>query len=90
MLEASKDFEKPFAFRHVAHQKKIMFRIKKYDKGFVVEVQKSKWYGKKYWTHFISIAGLANLPFYFSTYDGAMSETLKDIKWQTIINSRNR
>lgn len=65
-----------------------MFRIKKHEKGFIVEIQKTKWYGKKYWTHFISVAGLPHLPFYFSTYDGAMSEMLKDIKWQTIVNNR--
>lgn len=64
-----------------------MFRIRKCDKGFIVEVQKTKWYGKKYWTHFISVAGLPHLPFYFSTYGGAMSEMLKDIKWQTIVNN---
>lgn len=49
-----------------------MFRIQEYTKGWVVEVQKQKWYGKKYWTHFVSVAGIESEPWYYSTLDFAM------------------
>lgn len=49
-----------------------MFRIQEYTKGWVVEVQKQKWYGKKYWTHFVSVAGIKSEPWYYSTLDFAM------------------
>jgi len=66
----------------------MQFRIKKYDEGFVVEVQKKTWYGKTYWTHFISVAGIASKPWYHSTYNDAESNLIKTIKWDTIWNSR--
>ena len=49
-----------------------MFRIQEYTKGWVVEVQKQKWYGKKYWTHFVSVAGIESEPWYYTTLDFAM------------------
>ena len=57
-------------------------RMHKYDKGWVVEIQKKKWYGKKYWTHLISFSGLENNPFYFSSYDSALEEATKYFKWE--------
>ena len=64
------------------------FRIKKYDKGFVVEVQMRKWYGKKYWTHFISTAGMSSEPWCPPTYELARQSLIQEIKWQTDWNSR--
>ncbi|NRA52151.1 MAG: hypothetical protein HRU12_23730 [Phaeodactylibacter sp.] len=67
---------------------KMNFRIAKYDRGFVVEVQKRTWYGRKYWTHFVSVAGIESRPWFFSSYDLAMTGLLDEIKLQTIRNSR--
>ena len=39
-----------------------------------VETQKSKWYGKKYWIHIISTAGVESLPWHFSSKEFAISE----------------
>ena len=64
------------------------YRIKKYEKGFVVEVQKTTWHGKKYWTHFISVAGISSEPWFHSSYEYAEMNLLNEIKWQTIRNSR--
>jgi hypothetical protein len=64
------------------------YRIKKYEKGFVVEVQKTNWYGRKYWTHFISVAGISSEPWFHSSYEYAEMNLLNEIKWQTIRNSR--
>lgn len=61
-----------------------MYRIKEYDKGFVVEIQKHKWYGKKYWVHFISVSGISSEPWYFSTYDYALDNLLTEIKWNLL------
>jgi len=66
----------------------MKFRIKKYPKGCVVEIQKTKWYGKKYWTHFISVAGIESIPWHHSTPEFAMDSLLYEIKTQTIRNSR--
>lgn len=67
------------------------FRIKKYDKGYVVEVKKYScflFYKKVYWTHFISVAGIESLPWYHSEYKYAEMNLLSKIKTTTIINSR--
>lgn len=64
------------------------YRIKKYEKGFVVEVQKTNWYGRKYWTHFISVAGIRSEPWFHSSYEYAEMNLLNKIKCQTIRNSR--
>jgi len=66
------------------------FRIKKHTGGFVVEIQKPKRFlfiTKTYWTHFISVAGIDNLPWYYSTKNFAMEGLLFKIKCETIENS---
>jgi len=56
-------------------------RIYKYPKGWVVEIQKTTWYARKYWTHLISVAGIESDPWYFSTYDFALDEATKFFRW---------
>lgn len=56
-------------------------RIHKYPKGWVVEIQKSTWYGRKYWVHLISVAGINSEPWYFNSYDAAIDEATKYFKW---------
>ena len=68
------------------------FRIVKTKKGYRVDIQKTKWtlFGlKKYWTHFISYSGLSEHPFYYSTFETAMSEMLKEIRWEVLANFSN-
>lgn len=65
----------------------MKFRIKKYDKGYVVEVQKRKWYGKKYWTHYISVSGIKSMPWYYSSYEYAEMGLLDAVKQSTFYNS---
>lgn len=64
----------------------IMFRIVKYEKGYVVEIRKRKWWGKSYWTYFISVFGIENQPWFHSSYDFAMMSLIDKIKWDTISN----
>lgn len=52
------------------------------DKGWVVEIQKKKWYGKKYWIHIISYYGQNDKPYYFSDYDTALEEAVLCFKNQ--------
>jgi hypothetical protein len=59
-------------------------RIQKYKKGFVVEIESKKWYGKKYWKHIISVAGIENEPWYFSSYEFAILEAQKYFKWNLL------
>lgn len=62
-------------------------RIKQYPQGWVVEIQKRKWYGLKYWTHIISVSGMKNRPWYFSTYESALSESELYLRRYLILNS---
>jgi len=64
-----------------------MFRIKQYAKGWVVEIQKTKWYGKKYWTHFISVSGIEGEPWYYSSFDYAIMGLTDEVKFQAYRNS---
>ena len=56
-------------------------RIHKYPKGWVVETQKKTWYGKKYWLHIISVAGIEDEPYYFQSYQFALDEAIKYFRW---------
>ncbi len=63
---------------------KPKYRIKKYDKGYVSEVLKPRWtlFGIRYkWTHFLSVSGMSDKPWYFSNYRIAEEETLKYLSW---------
>lgn len=69
----------------------MKFRIKKYPRGYVVEVKKQRRYllffKKDYWTHFISVAGIDSTPWYFKSYTAAKEELLSKVKWETFDNS---
>jgi hypothetical protein len=56
-------------------------RMHKYPKGWVVEIQKTTWYGRRYWTHLVSVAGIESEPWYFSSYDFALTEATKYFRW---------
>jgi hypothetical protein len=51
-------------------------------------VQKTKWYGKKYWLHFVSVAGIQSEPWYFRTFDFALSGLMDEVKYQALRNVR--
>ena len=53
------------------------FRIKKYPRGYVVEIKNKKWWGKEYWVHIISVAGMEDEPWRFKSYGDAYLETLR-------------
>lgn len=68
------------------------FRIVESEKGFLVEKQIFKWtiFGlRKEWIHFISYSGLSEQPFYFETFDSALENMLKEIKWDIIFDYEN-
>ena len=65
----------------------INLRIKEYPQGFVVEIQKRKWHGKKYWTHYISVSGIESPPWYFKTYNNALVDLQDKIRWNVNENS---
>jgi len=52
-------------------------RIKKYPIGYVVEIKKKKWWGKEYWSHIISVAGMEDEPWVFSNYENAYLEAIR-------------
>jgi len=66
----------------------LNIRIMRHTQGWVVEIQKRKWYGKKYWTHIVSVSGIESMPWYHSTFDYAMASLKDEIGWQTLRNSR--
>jgi hypothetical protein len=57
-----------------------MFRIKECHKGFVVQIKKRTWYGKYYWTHYVSVYGIPSEPWYFKTYEHAVDELAIEVK----------
>jgi hypothetical protein len=59
-------------------------RIKKYDLGYVVEMQKTTWYGRRYWTHIVSVAGMDDEPWYYKKYNTALEDAVKLFKWHMI------
>lgn len=59
-------------------------RINRYQAGYVVEIEKRKWYGRRYWTHIISVSGIPDRPWIYQSYDVARDELLKYLKWQLI------
>lgn len=52
-------------------------RVKKYPGGYVVEMQHKTWYGRKCWKHIVSVYGMPNKPWYYSSYDIAVSDAAK-------------
>lgn len=56
-------------------------RVKKYPKGWVVEAQHKTWYGKRYWKHIISVAGINEEPWYYKTMDDAVNEAKLKFGW---------
>ena len=66
------------------------FRIKEHKKGFVVEILKTKWYNKKYWTHYIDrLIALKSVPLFFPSYKIAEQYLLDKIKLKTKENSKS-
>lgn len=62
-------------------------RIYKYPQGFAVEMQFKTWYGKKYWKHIISVSGMPDEPWYYNSFDMALSEAKKFFGWDLIIGT---
>lgn len=61
----------------------LTFRIKKYDDGWVSEIRKPVWtlFGIKYkWTHYISVFGILDKPWYFHSREMAEEETIRKFK----------
>lgn len=69
-------------------EEKDIFRIKKYPKGWVVEIKKLNWWGKERWTHFISVAGIETEPWHFSTYESALTGLQDEVKYHVFRNQR--
>lgn len=65
----------------------MKFRIKQYKQGWVVEIQKRRWYGKKYWSVYIKVSGSKTVPWFFSNEKYAMRQLLDVIRRQTLRNS---
>lgn len=66
----------------------LNIRVKEYPKGWVIETQKQKWWGKKYWIHIISVSGMEDEPWYYSTKEIAIECAVKYFEWDLLINSR--
>lgn len=58
-------------------------RIRKDAKGWVVETKKKYLLFSK-WVHIISVAGMNDKPWYFSTYKAAIDEATKLFKFSLI------
>lgn len=63
-------------------------RVKKYVKGFAVEIQKSTWYGRKYWVHIESVSGIESEPWYYKSDRSAIENTTMHFKLE-LMNERS-
>ena len=61
-------------------------RIKEYSKGYAVEIQKTTWYGRKYWVNIISYTGIPSEPYLFNHNDTAIDVAQKHFKWHIMDN----
>ncbi len=64
-------------------------RMHETSKGWVLQIQKRKWYGKKYWTHLISVYGITDEPFYFKTYESCLDNAVRYFQWDLMIGTRD-
>lgn len=67
-------------FYKIVMLKNISIRIKQYQKGYAVEVKQKRLFGYR-WVNIVSYNG-SDEPFYYSTYQGALDNLLKMIKWE--------
>lgn len=58
----------------------MKLRLKKYPKGFIVEIKKRHWLGFSYWTHYTHAAGLKTIPWYSKTPELAIMSAVDEFK----------
>ena len=61
------------------------FRINKYNKGYLIEIEKSKWtlFGiKKYWVHYISHEEICDEALYFTNFEMALRKMINGITYE--------
>lgn len=66
---------------------KPQFRIRRVNKGWIVEYKVVKWLFFTGWRHFVSVSGEEGVPWNHSNFDYAMMNLLNEVKWNTILNS---
>lgn len=68
----------------------INVRVKKYSKGWAVEIEKTKqkflFLKVKYWTHIEAVSGMSDKPWYFETKEAAIEVVLKHFEWDLLIS----
>lgn len=62
-------------------------RIQKYPQGYAVEIEKKKWWGKKYWIHIEAYNGLPDESLYFSSFGSALNSAVIHFKKDLIAGS---
>lgn len=60
---------------HLINMPKV--RVKKYNKGWVVERQYKILYFIRYWKHIESVSGMKDVPWYYETSEVAIGEAKK-------------
>lgn len=69
----------------------VNIRVKKYPKGYVVEIQKEKrfllFFTKKYWIHIISVSGIRDKPWYYKSKETAINEAVRYFERDLYFNS---
>jgi len=72
---------------HLVNFPKI--RIRQCPEGYIVEIEKRTWYGRKYWTHIESVSGMSSVPWYYQSFDAAVYQTENHFRWDLLLNSKN-
>lgn len=68
--------------------KNINVRIKQYPKGWAIEIQKTKWYGRRFWIHLISVSGMDEVPWYYDTKEIAIEQAKQYLGWDLLMSLR--
>ena len=73
------------------HLENLNVRVKKYSKGYSVEIEKENtfllFWKTKYWIHIESVSGMSDKAWFYSTKEIAIEEAAKHFKWDLIHNS---
>ncbi len=70
----------------------LKIRVKQYPKGWVVEIERTKWtwLGKrKHWEHLISVSGMSDKPWFYDTKERAISQAVKLFEWDLLLGTRD-
>jgi len=70
------------------HLRNLDIRIKQYPRGYVVERKVyNGWFKPKKWEHLISVSGIDDMPWYYTTHQNALDQAKLLFGWDLLIGT---